>query len=335
MSNVEFHIGEVISNPNVSTYDYVDSNKFQISVKTYTDFYNQQEILAIPLNSNIKDIPRVGEHVLLVRGLSAENNSESAYPQWYWISSFALNSDVNSNFLQGVSQPQSIPYIPKTSFEEKEVSFKQPYEGDILIEGRFSNTIRLGSTVIGGEYETRPLWRGAINGDPIIAISNGTPYTKDSYVIENVEADASSIYLTSTQNIPNLLLGVGNQRNPLTKFGPSESQFSRSQLIGVADRIILKAKTDIAVIDAPVGIVLNTTGEVKIGSDDATESMVHGDVLVSILQNIILQLQSGIVVGDTYAPTGGYANGGSYVQRAQQLLQELLSSTYFIKKNTY
>ena len=68
MSNVEFHIGEVISNPNVSTYEYVDSNKFQISVKTYTDFYNQQEILAIPLNSNIKDIPRVGEHVLLVRG---------------------------------------------------------------------------------------------------------------------------------------------------------------------------------------------------------------------------------------------------------------------------
>jgi hypothetical protein len=334
MSNVEFHIGEVVANPNVLTYEYSDNNNFEIFVKTYTDYYDQQEIRAIPINSNIKQIPRIGEHVLLVRGLSAENNSETAYKQWFYISSFSILSDANSNFLQGIAKFNTT-YVPETSFQETPVSFLQPYEGDLLLEGRFSNTIRLGSTALGRTYQTPTTWKGATTGDPIIILSNGTPYKQDSYVVENIETDQSSLYLTSTQTLPTLLLGDKNSRNPLTCISLSETRFNRSQLIGVADRIVLKAKTDIVVVDSPVGIVLNTTGEVKIGSDDATESMVHGDVLVSILQNIILQLQSGIIVGDTYAPTGGYANGGSYAQQAQQQLQELLSSTYFIKKNTY
>ncbi len=63
--------------------------------------------------------------------------------------------------------------------------------------------------------------------------------------------------------------------------------------------------------------------------------MVHGDVLLNILQLLITQILSGVQIGDTYAASGGYSNGGTYAQRAQSLLSELLSSTYFIKKNTY
>jgi hypothetical protein len=244
-------------------------------------------------------------------------------------------SDVNSNFLQGVAKSSNTSYIPVSSFLEREVSFLQPYEGDILFEGRFSNTIRLGSTIVGGRYQNQPSWRGPESGDPIIILSNGTAYKKDSYVVENIETDQASLYLTSTQNIPNLLLGNKNQRNPLNCFLPGESKFSKSQFIGVADRIILKAKSDIAVIDSPIGIVLNTTGEIKLGNDEADQSMVHGDILFNILQLLITQMLSGVQIGDTYAPTGGYSNGGTYAQRAQTLLSELLSSTYFIKKNTY
>jgi hypothetical protein len=334
MSNVQFHIGEVVADPKTKTYDYTDKNNFEIFVKTYTEFYNQQEIRAIPLNSNIKQIPRIGEHVLLVCGLSAENNSETTYSQWYYVSSFSLMSDVNSNFLQGVSD-YSTTYVAPTSFTEQEKSFLQPYEGDILFEGRFGNTIRLGSTVNGGQYQNLPSWKGSVSGDPIIVLSNGQIYKQNSYVVENIETDQSSLYLTSTQTIPSLLLGDSNSRNPLNCFLPNESQFSKSQFIGVADRIVLKAKSDVAVIDSPSAIILNTTGEVRIGNDEADQSMVHGDVLLNIIQLLINQQLSGVQVGDTYAANGGYSNGGSYARRAQNLLKELLSSTYFIKKNTY
>ncbi len=126
-----------------------------------------------------------------------------------------------------------------------------------------------------------------------------------------------------------------DSRNPLNCFLPNESKFSKSQFIGVADRIILKAKTDVAVIDSPTAIILNTTGDVRIGSDEADQSMVHGDVLLNIIQLLITQMLSGVQIGDTYAPSGGYANSGTYAQQAQTLLKDLLSSTYFIKKNTY
>lgn len=335
MSNVHFHIGEVIAAPDIKTYEYTDKNNFEIFVKTYTEYYNQQEIRAIPLNSNIKQIPRIGEHVLLVHGLSAENNSQTIYPQWYYVSSFSLMSDVNSNFLQGVAKNTNTTYNIPTSFAEQEVSFIQPYEGDTIFEGRFSNSIRLSSTINGGQYQNSPSWRGVASGDPIIILSNGKTYKQNSYIVENIETDRSSLYLTSTQTIPSLLLGDSNSRNPLNCFLPNESQFEKSQFIGVADRIILKAKTDVAVIDSPSAIILNTTGDVKIGNDEADQSMVHGDVLLNILQLLINQILSGVQVGDTYAATGGYSNAGSYARQAQNLLKDLLSSTYFIKKNTY
>ena len=333
MSNVHFHIGEVVAIPEVNTYNFTSKNRFEIAVQTYTNYYDPQTVYAIPLNNNITQIPLIGEHVLLVKSLPAKNLSDEQYEQWYYIASFSVLSDVNSNAVLGVAKFNST-YSAPTTFTRRNTAFIQPYEGDIIVEGRFGNTIRLGSTVNTISERLPATWRGN-SGDPIIVLANTLTSNTGSYVVEGIDTSASSLHLTSTQTLSTLLLGDSNNRNPLTRFTPSETQYKQSQFIGAADRVVLKAKTDIAVIDSPRGIVLNTTGDVKIGSDDAAESMVHGDVLLEILQNIILQMRSGLIVGDTYAPAGGYANGASYAQRAQELLQELLSSRYFIKKQTY
>jgi hypothetical protein len=326
MDNVQFHIGEVVANPNSKTYIYGDSNNYEITVKTYTDFYNQQEIRAIPLSSNVKQIPLVGEHVLLVQGLSAENTEETIYPQWYYVASFSLNSNVNANFLQGVA-PNNTPYVPSTSFIEKEVSALQPYEGDILFEGRFGNSIRMGSSIKNGEYSLQPKYNGA-NGDPIIIISNGQRYKKNSFAVEDINEDNSSVYLTSTQTIPSLTLGDKNSPNSLSCFLPNESQFAKSQFIGTADRVILKAKTDIVVIDSPKAIILNTTGEIKLGNDEASSNMVHGDVLLNIMQKILNQLNSPIQCGTM---VGTFIDRSSIIS-AQQELKNLLSQKYYLTK---
>ena len=78
-----------------------------------------------------------------------------------------------------------------------------------------------------------------------------------------------------------------------------------------------------------MGIVLNSTGEIKLGSEDATESMVHGDVLLDILSLIINQFNT-VIDPNTY----DYINKSNAI-KAQQKLKELLSSKYFINKNTY
>ena len=84
-----------------------------------------------------------------------------------------------------------------------------PYEGDTIIEGRFGNSIRFGSTNISDKIpkENKNRWSNEGNaGDPIIIIRNGQR-TEDinnkgwQHTLEDIDKDASSIYITSNQQL--------------------------------------------------------------------------------------------------------------------------------------
>lgn len=348
---VEFDVAEVLEYDR--TYNYIGPDKdnsnvselFALRVRSCSKYFNQKIFLAKPSNINIKKIPMVGEFVLIYKTFNQESTSIKRREVWYYITSIDVQSSMNENMLPGVSDavPQeTIDQIkPGNNFDRKSISPLQPYEGDLIIEGRWGNSIRFSSTIdLNGaqdHYSVPVPWKGAnAQGAPIIVLSNGRKNIPNKqFVSEDIQTDEASLYLTSTQKIPNLLLGNAENRNPLSCNLPNESQFAKSQFIGIADRIVLKAKTDIVVLDSPTAIILNTVGEIKLGNDGATESMVHGDVLLQILQKIINQLQSSVQIGDTLAPIGGYINNASYAKDAQTLLTELLSSKYFIQKNTY
>jgi LAS superfamily LD-carboxypeptidase LdcB len=89
-----------------------------------------------------------------------------------------------------------------------------PFEGDTIFEGRFGNSIRFGSSNPRGKNN----WsENDSEGDPITIISNGqTP--QGSAVIEDINGDASSIYLTSNQNINNLNIASKNFRSLNANF---------------------------------------------------------------------------------------------------------------------
>lgn len=348
---VEFDVAEVLEYDR--TYNYIgpdnDNNNiselFALRVRLCSKYFNQKEVYAKPSNMNIKQIPMIGEFVLLYKTFNQESNAVLKRETWYYVTSIDVQSSMNENMLPGISEdlPQTdIDKIkPGKNFTRASISPLQPYEGDLIIEGRWGNSIRFSSTIdLNGAqdlYSVPVPWKGAnAQGAPLIVLSNGRKNLPNKqFVSEDIQIDDASLYLTSTQKIPNLLLGNAEKRNSLSCIYPNESQFAKSQFIGVADRIVLKAKTDVVVLDSPIGIILNTTGEVKLGNDEATESMVHGQVLLQILQKIINQLQSSVQIGDTLAPIGGYINNASYAKDAQTLLNELLSSKYFIQKNTY
>jgi hypothetical protein len=348
---VEFDVAEVLEYDR--TYNYIgpdnDNNNiselFALRVRLCSKYFNQKEVYAKPSNMNIKQIPMIGEFVLLYKTFNQESNAVVKRETWYYVTSIDVQSSMNENMLPGISEDLSQIDIdkikPGNNFDRKSISPLQPYEGDLLIEGRWGNSIRFSSTIdLTGpqtHYNVAVPWKGTdIQGAPLIVLSNGRKNLPNKqFISEDIRTDDASLYLTSTQKIPNLLLGNTANRNPLSKYLPNESQFAKSQFIGVADRIVLKAKTDIVILDSPTAIILNTDGEIKLGNDSATESMVHGDVLLQILQKIINQLQSSVQIGDTLAPIGGYVNNASYAKDAQSLLTELLSSKYFIQKNTY
>jgi len=336
-----FLIGEVVNGYD-NTLKYIESgststtNKlFTIQVRTVNRYTKQTDTYTCrPFNLNIKQIPLIGEHVLIFCAYNQETTLDVTNIEWYYLQPYAIQSSINSNIVPGISYGKNISedqiknIQPGKVFQTKFISPLQPYEGDIMIEGRWGNTIRLGSTTSNQDELLNPTWSGTELGDPIMIFSNGQQNKSNKqFVVENLKQDPASMYLTSTQKINNFYLGTNTNKRPLTKF-KSESQFDKSQFIGSADRIILTAKTDIAVVDSVKAIVLNSP-KVYIGNDGAAEPIPHGKVLYDILNDILLTLSAGTV--GTAGITSQFINNEN-ISSARRKLNQLLSKNYFIKK---
>jgi len=346
-SNIQILIGEVL--PPVTTNPDGDVNSYDFKWKNaiYVSPYGQEtptKILCYPYNVNIEQIPIPGEHVLIIGGIGSKADVGAPDHTWYYFSPYSLQSNINNNALRGISIPQTGDHTrPATNsiedytelraigFTPKYINKMQPYIGDILINGRWGNNIRLGNTIQDDIelYNLRPNYKGAA-GDPIIILSNTLTdpgdKKKENYVVEDIKKDGASLYLTSTQNFPNFTLS-----KPLGNYGSkSESEYNSPQLIGSADRIILQAKKDIIALDAKTRVTINTP-ELKIGDESACEAMVHGDVLMSILVDILNVISAGSIgtAGITTLPLDKGALANAFKQ-----LQYLNSSKYFIKRDS-
>jgi hypothetical protein len=276
---VNFLLAEVIQNNISDTYKEDDKSNFgSVIVRTY-DEKKTQELICRPINLRNTEIPLVGEHVLIFQGTNQFSTVDKFRRQWYYFSAYNIQSNVNHNALPGIAETQTsnVNAVGKQnplgeSFKEKAVSQLQPYEGDTIIQGRFSNSIRLGSTVNAGNYTLQPTWGGDTDGDPIIIISNAHKDLKDKkFTIESFNDDFSSLYLTSMQQLIDLkLYRTPSKSSPITSF-------KTSQFIADANRITLGSP------------------EIRIGSESAGHPLVKGDKLRMILNDLVAVISAGVI----------------------------------------
>lgn len=138
----------------------------------------RSRITAYPINSNTKNYPLINEVVFVVAGPTGKYSNNSSEVKYYYLTTLNLWNNVNTNptpnpytNLSPNSQTKTISEIeigspnksgenntnsfkPGTYFTEKENIFPlYPFEGDYIIEGRFGNSIRFGSTDI--KYNTK------------------------------------------------------------------------------------------------------------------------------------------------------------------------------------
>ena len=157
------------------------------------------------------------------------------------------------------------------TFQEK-LSIRNllPYEGDNLIQGRWGNTIRLGSTVLNPKIKNT--WsRDGEDGDPIIIIKNGQhDESSDPWVpqIEDINTDKSSVYLTSTQAIP---IEVAS-KNYESYFSPptTPDKFVGEQIILSSGRLLFNSKNDSILLSSFDTINLNSINSVNVDSPTTT-----------------------------------------------------------------
>jgi hypothetical protein len=230
-----------------------------------------------------------------------------------------------------------------------------PFMGDVIYEGRWGNSLRLGSTAKSKSSILNNWSEGGNNGDPITILRNGQPAnsTDEGWIpiTENINDDLASIYLTSNQKIPFNL----SQPNLISYNGsaPDPKTFTSPQIILNSTRIILNAKTDNILISGQQSVSLSSIKSINIdapktiiqssniflGDSNAVERGVMGDTLYNKLDIVLESLITLVRVleaqqlwpGGLAAPDGGMMTTSSTVKsqltNIKTTLTEILSKT--------
>lgn len=323
-------------------------------------------IQARSLNSNIKHIPIIGEIVFVCKAPTPYHSGAGYGREFYYTAPISIQSSVHHNGLPGANkisidnkdkstkiQDARIGLTPKLTdaknikdqidpgFPERvDVYPIQPYPGDIIIEGRFGNSIRLGSTVdTRRRYPQQPNWgigTGA-TGNPLMILSNGTnPRNKkyNEYHLESPDEDDASIWLTSGQSV---------KFTPASKYEPSirdkEIDLFRkninggNQIIVASDRIVLNANKQEIIGYSKLGIGFATErclalnaknivelegGKISLGYN-ASHPLLMGDRMIEVLAkffNLVIQMNESITlltVGTGTGPSSTPINSGDFV----------------------
>lgn len=292
--------------------------------------------LALPLNAHVKSIPVPGEIVLIVTAASSfAGNFRQNIDIFYYMNDVNVQSNINYN---GVPTSGKVPFSNAASYQNASFgvvstpnqsqpdrvkkTFKilngqnalQLFEGDIVMEGRSGNSIRLSSTINGLTGITKqPTWTLGNPGDPIMIISNTKKNSSSKgFRIEDINKDDSSIYLTSTQRIPLKLAGPTTVTN--INIGTFTRNLSGKQIIMNSDRIILNAKEKELALSSKNGISITSKGDIVLESSNeitlnaptinlgypVNYSAVNGETLQNILTQVVTAI-NGLTGGSLSA----------------------------------
>ncbi len=307
---------------------------------------------AKPLYPQFKNFPLVNELVLLFKLPSTEDPGTAGSYEYYYLNPIGIWNHPEQNGypsyltnLNSPSQTKSYDSIQagatnKESNEEFELDLNGqsggnfiengnikpilPFAGDNIIEGRFGNTIRLGSTTtVDGDIVNN--WSSiGTQGSPITIIKNGQATvtgSNESWVptVESINDDPTSIYLTSTQRIPleiaTLGLAVGESatvplNNIISNTPIDPRQYSGSQVMLNSDRLVFNSKTDNIIMSAQKSIILESNedvgfrsrernvnlssekGYVNLGGTNADQAIVLGDTFMASFSSLLKNLET-------------------------------------------
>ena len=165
---------------------------------------NKTEGFAKPLFPTIKTYPSINEVVLLIKGPKYTSTDNPDNTSLYYMGPFNVFNNTNYNPQPIVDSGDIINSLnPNKIFKEKgDIKPLITYDGDTIIEGRWGNSIRFGSS--DSSSFTPNQWSNSNTGNPITIIRNGqrVDETDSHFTLENINTDKSSIYLTQGQIIP-------------------------------------------------------------------------------------------------------------------------------------
>ncbi len=245
----------------IGTIFYLNYNESIGVVGSMDDAFLDGCSIAKPISSQIANYPVLHElvNILNLPSSDTQQSPGSTFPYYTLINLW--------NSVQQNAQPANInANLGITFVENSNIRSLLPFEGDYIIQGRQGGSIRFSSTT--KLYSDKNEWSSIGNEDsPIAIITNGLKFDpKKSYYVEQINKDDSSLYLTSTQQLP-LQTDRTGVLNPLTN--PIEaSKYFNPQAILNSDRIILNSKKDEVMLFAKTNVEISTKNIINLNAGD-------------------------------------------------------------------
>ena len=214
-----------------------------------------------------------------------------------------------------------------------------PFAGDNIYQGRWGNSIRLGSTARPTNSSLLNDWSSVgENGDPIIILRNGQSSEANDQgwtpITEKINEDISSIYLSTTQKLP--IVNSSERYFSYNEAPESPNQYTGAQVIINSDRLILNSKTDHILLSSEQSINLSANsslnldspefvldaGDIKFGNNNASESLILGDTFLQNLNHLVTGIEYLCIAlqGSTIWPIGVPVPDGVTATPASELL---------------
>ena len=279
---------------------YTENNEDVLSFKGIP----LKKYIAKPLDANFVKLPVVGELVPLINFLDSDSTKNIYNKNTFYLNSINSWNSPHQNSLQNISALDSVestevanpedgnpfvvggelPELGENFTERDDVKKVQMYEGDILIEGRFGQHIRLGSS--DKILEENPNWwsEGSDEtlGRPVTIISNGQS-------VENIgELEPRDLYKTDINKDPSTIILTENQPTSLDlaylDLGEDDAILNTLEFDTIVDTqnptiqmnsgtIMLNARDNKLLGFAKAGIGLVTSGNMSIDVTSKIESV--------------------------------------------------------------
>ena len=309
---------------------------------------------ATPLVSNTKQLPLINEIVYLIRLPDTEIEGFTQSEKLYYINVVSMWNHPHHNGFP--DNPNSLPETQQKDYEQTQAGSVRrvtdqsteinlgntfiersnihpllPFEGDILQEGRWGNSIRFSSTIKNTQTgQSQNNWSlTGTSGDPITIIRNGQGnQTEEGWIpiTEEINNNDASIYLTSTQSIPLIASSINYFSYPSGSSPTVPNQYTGKQVVLNSGRLMFNASEDHLLLSSAKSIGLSSAGTVNIdtptftvqtdkiylGSKNATEPLMLGNSTVDLLRQLIegiqglvqiLSIQVGTPPGTPLEPT--------------------------------
>lgn len=258
-SNKYARVVDIVTSENHPDYSYwgksLSINGIRYRVIGSNKVEDQTELpFAYQADSNFKTSPVIGEIVEIINAPSEGMNLSPEIGKTYYTRVTSIWNQVNHNAFPDLRQNPGQADLGKDIPELPKIRPLHPFFGNTSIEGRLGQSIRF----FGYKSDYNTFTDDSNNGQPITIFRNGQKGSilNESTVVEDINLDDSSIYLTSNHKIS--LKQANSKRTSYFQPPINADAFKGKQILLNSDRVFINGKKEDIMLSSVKNIGLSS-----------------------------------------------------------------------------